>query len=435
MAKSVLEELVTILGFEIDDDEAKEYAQSVENVKNGMKRLLQASAAAAAGLTAFITVNQNANDELVKFSRTIDATVGEVQRLIHAGRILGASDGDIMSSLTNLNRLASEAHRGIGSGVEIFGLLGMSADDANGRIKPVTRLIGEVADRIKALDSAAEQAEFAQKLGISDRAVLLLKAGREEIGALGAELDSVGAILSPEQQRTAEAFGDAMVRGRAVLRGWANDIASILAPALSETVNAFFEWAQANREVIKSEILEWVTAFKNTLPAIAIFLGIIAAILTYMFWPVVAGALAIAAVSALVVDLISTFFGLDTVTRRVFEGLKTGWINIAHEAKEAIDKLVGYFREIPSRIAEYLPDLSFGGVFDFGGGFGGFGTPAAAGAGGASPGAVSNTTVNQSPTVIINGPADEREVKRAVKDALDEKAREVESHSANPVVG
>jgi hypothetical protein len=432
MANTVLEELVTILGFEIDDEEAEEYAERLDGIKTGLTRILQVSAGAAAALTAFITVNERANDELVKFARTIDMTVGEVQRLIHAGRLMGAADGDVMSSLANLNRLASEAHRGIGAGVEIFGLLGLSAEDGLGRIKPVGDLLGEIADKIMALDSAAEQAEFAQKLGISDRMVLLLKQGRNEIGELGAELDAVGAILTPEQQRIAEDFTNALTRGRAVIRGWANDISSALAPAMTETINKFYEWAAANRELIESEISEWMQAFENSLPSIMVALGVIAAVLAVMFAPVALAVAKFGAILFLVTELIDTFRGLDTITRRAFDMM-------VQQAQWAFGLINEWLGGLPKKIAmSFIPDSGAipgdwerlkGFVTDS---FGGFGPmPAAVGAGGGGV----TTTINQSGTVVIHGNADEEAVKRAQKRALEESAREAESDLSNPVVG
>jgi len=433
MAKTVLEELVTILGFEIDDEEAKDYAETLDGVKTGLTRVLQAATAAAAGLAAFVTVNQNANDELVKFARTIDSTVGDVQRLVHAGQLAGAADSDIMGSLANLNRMASEAHRGIGSGVEIFAMLGISAEDASGRIKPAVELFGEVADRIKRLGTQAERAEFAAKLGMSDRTVLLLQKGRREIGELGAEMDAVGAILSPEQQRIAEQFGDSLVRGRVVLRGWANDIASMLAPEITDMVNGFYEWAAANRAVIQSEIMEWVTAFKNSLPGILVALSAIAVIVAIMFLPFVVAAAKIALVALLVMELWDSFNGLDTVTNRVTGQIETRFLGLYDSIKGVVDDIVELFTGLPDRISEYLPDLSFSGFFggrSGGSSFGQFGVPAAAAA--ASSGGAS---INQSAVMNFYGPAEAEDVKRAVREGFDEKAREVESNVTNPVVG
>lgn len=439
MGKSVLEELVTILGFEIDGDDAKAYSEQLEKIDHGMKQIIKISAAAAAGLSAFVAANANANDELVKFARTIDATVGEVQRLMHAGKLSGASDSDIMSSLSNLNRMASEAARGVGSGVEIFGLLGISATDAAGRVKPVVQLFEEVSENVRRLGTSAERAEFAQKLGMSDRTVLLLQKGRDEIRALGSELDSVGAILSPEQQKTAEKFMDALVRGRAVIRGWANDLAMTLGPLFTETIDKFFAWSAANRELISSGIVDWADAFARSLKPIAVMLGIIAALIAILNIGTVLFVAAVGIAMALTLDLIESLLGTadDTLNNRLVALLRDFGNWMKDWAKELVDDVVDWFSTIPSRISEFMPDLSFGasGLFDFDmsslNPFGGFGGLAPAGA---ASGPVS-TTINQSPTVIINGNANREDVRRAVTDALDEKARETEQSLKNPVVG
>ena len=444
MAKTVLEELVTVLGFEIDDDDLGDLEKSVEKVRVGMKRMIKVASGAATALGAFVTFNANAADETTKFARSIDETVDAVQRLEHAGQIMGTTANDVRSSLRNLSRIASSAARGE-AGADIFGMLGLSPT-TNGRVKSSVALFEEVADRINRLQTGAERAEFAQKLGISDSTVLLLQAGRDRIRELGAELESVGAILTPEQQDTAEKFMDSLVRGRAAVRGMANEIALQLAPVLGETVDDFFEWAQANRDVIKANITEWVDNLVQAMPALISTLGVLAAVLAVINGMAILWGVAIGVALLGVFEFIETLRGVeDTLTIRFFNHI----LEVLKNMSPPLRLLVWQFKQLfemfedfggIGKIAELLSsakDFVVNGAINLDTSSNGFGS-AATGFGLAFPGlsgvAGAITTITQSPTINFHGAVEPGQVRKEVKEAMDDMGREVESDSSNPVV-
>jgi hypothetical protein len=275
MGKSVLEELVTVLGFEVDDDDLKSFNKMTEEAHGQLKKIAAVGGAAAAGIGVFIHSIASATDETFKFAKTLGASFEEVQRLTHATNIMGGEAGDVVSTLTNLAKITSSAAKGLGGG-DVFGFLGLDARDSQGNIKESVDLLGEVADRIKALPTAAEQTDFASRLGISPNMILLLRQGSSGIKKLGAELDSFGFILTKEQGETAEKYVDSMVRGQLAARGLANQLGLRLMPAVTEISDKFTEWVSSNKQLIDSGLDDWAENILKFARPLAIFFGVAA---------------------------------------------------------------------------------------------------------------------------------------------------------------
>lgn len=292
---TVLEELVSVLGFEIDDEGLKKFQKLQVEVHASLKKIALVGSAAAAGISVYMAAVGNATDATFKFSKTVGASFGEVQRLTHATEIWGGTAGDVMSTLSNLSRITSSAARGTGGG-EIFGFLGLTPRDSQGRIKTSIGLLSEVADRIKNIESAAEQADFVQRLGISENLILLLRQGSSGIADLGAELDTLGFVMTPEQGLVAEEYVDAVVRAKFAIRSLGQEMALRLLPRVTEMVNKFIEWKKVNNDLISSKLEGWMQNMELVAKPLAFFVGAIATAL--LIWAVVAN-LAAAGIAAL----------------------------------------------------------------------------------------------------------------------------------------
>ncbi|GAH94243.1 unnamed protein product, partial [marine sediment metagenome] len=79
--------------------------------------------------------------------------------------------------------------------VEVFGLLGISATDATGKIKNADDLLLDVADSISVLGTQAEKLEFANKLGIGPDLLLSLQQGSKAIEEQRKEARELGFVI------------------------------------------------------------------------------------------------------------------------------------------------------------------------------------------------------------------------------------------------
>lgn len=413
---TVLEELVTVLGFEIDDDDLVEYQKKLDGTAASLKKVSKWGLAAAAGISAYITLVASAVDRQFKFSQAAGSSFQELQRIGHAAGIAGASVSDVESSFARLNVLASQAARG--QIPEAFAFLGINAREANGRLKTSRELFDEIADRIAGMKTPQEQADFAGALGFSTEMILLLRMGSREIGRLGAELESVGAVLTDAQGRRAEKFMDQMLRARAVFKGIGNDIAIYLMPRLGDAADKFFEWGRANRELIETNVEKWLERATTAMRPLALGIGAIVLGMAIMaLGPVLIAAKWVAmgaAIGLVIDDILAHFEGKDSVTSKILDSFE----DLGPSLKLIWDQMQGGF------------STSFSGE-------------SALGAGGAAPGGVGMLpprlsalagaasiagggvgTVNQENNFIISS-TDPAGVAREVAPKMDETARTI----------
>ncbi len=313
MGKSVLEELVTVLGFDLDDKDLKRFNQLSAEAHTTLKRIALVGTAAAAGFGVFINSVAVATDATFKFSQTLGASFAEVQRLTLATEIWGGTAADVMSTITGLATITSKAARG-GGGGEIFGILGISPTDARtGGPKNTVALLKEIADQMDTMGSEARQIDLLGQLGISPNMILLLRKGSKGIEELGDEVARYSFILTPAQGKIAEDFVDATVRLRLALRGVATEIGLRLQPRITDMIGKFLEWREANRDVIDSGIVKFANLLAKAARPLAIFMALIAAALLIaaaIASPVAAAvAITIAAVSLLLDDIIAFMRG------------------------------------------------------------------------------------------------------------------------------
>ncbi len=320
MAKSILEELVTVLGFEIDDDDLKKFNKQVDAAEKGMKTFTLVATAAAAAVGVYLDSMVNATFATSEFSNRVGASFEEVQRLTHATKLWGGSIEDVKSTLTSLSRLASTAARGAGGGA-IFGFIGVSPTQ-NGQIKDSIQLLKEIADATNKFPSAARRADLLSQFGINERMIILLRKGSEGIEKLGAELDQFGFVLTEEQAENAQKYFQAVVRAKAAVKGLGNEMGLRLTPRLTESINEFLKWVETNKKFIPANIDQIITNLEKLKGPLEIAIGLFLALKVAMNLKKV-GIVAILAALVLVLDDLNKFRKGEgkTVTGKAFDQL------------------------------------------------------------------------------------------------------------------
>lgn len=249
----IVEELVSVLGLEIEDDDLPRFQKGVGGT---IAKLASLTAIAAAGAAAISSLLDEVGNVAAtsKFSRSIDVGFESLQRLEFAADQVTGSAGSVRGVLQGLQQAARGAANGLDSGALVaFGRLGVSATDAAGRIRQADELLLDIADSIAMADNQDLQLSIAEQLGLGPDLNLLLRLGSEGINALGDEAERLGIVLDDRAARGSERFTESMRRlrksGQALLVNvglplveWLNEVVnSFQAFATSETGSAIFE--------------------------------------------------------------------------------------------------------------------------------------------------------------------------------------------------
>jgi hypothetical protein len=238
------------------------------------------------GLGTFISDAIGAGSELVKLSQTTGASVESLQRLQYAAKQSGVSAESMNGALVRLNRSIVEAmkpakKKGVNEFAQAFRAAGISAAELR-TLKP-EEIFLRLSSAIANMSSQTNKAALAQKLLGKTGAELIpvMNEGAWGINALGDELAATGAIMDDATARSAKAFGDTMLKMGQHVRGLAYDILRELLPSMIGAAGGMDEWITANKEWLKTEIIQVVrdlvgigTAFVNLvkndiIPAIA----------------------------------------------------------------------------------------------------------------------------------------------------------------------
>ena len=270
----ILDELLVALGFEYDPKEVKQFKDDIAKTTNIVKGLVRAATAGAAAITGMTIASTRASDEQGKLANEIGETVENISALQFAQQRAGGSTEEMISSLRDLSIRAAEAARGIGGGVEAFGILGISVTDLRGKMKPVSQLMLEVSQRFQGLDKA-RQIELADKLGLRG-SIRLLQQGPTAIKELTAEAMALG-VTTEEDAAIAEEFQDSLVDLWTIVKQVTRTLTRTLAPIMKDMIQDFTEWWKVNRELIEAKIPEWIDkitmAFKLLSLAVGAFIA------------------------------------------------------------------------------------------------------------------------------------------------------------------
>jgi hypothetical protein len=262
----VIENLITRLTFDVDQKELDNFDAFLGKAAKGLTKIVAAATAAATAVFFFTKSLAESTDQLGKFGARTGIDIEALQELGFVAELNGGSIDSMNSSLENLNRIASEAARGVGAGVEAFGMLGISVTDSEGRIKTADVLFNNIADSIQKLGTQAQRLEFASRLGIGPDLLIALQQGSEAIMAQRQEARELGFILDREAAVAAAAFNDEWLRLTRILGD--KTIFIVLIKTIQPVLKNLVEWLKLNRAIIRQNIVKFLDFTVATMRAL-----------------------------------------------------------------------------------------------------------------------------------------------------------------------
>ena len=471
---AVIDSLVAKLSFDFDDKALEEFNNGMEQAGKAVAVIAAGAAAAGAAIFAFTSKIAEQNDKIGKMAQRVGLAAQTINELGFVAQLNGGSIDSMNSSIENLSKTASEAARGLGAGVEVFGLLGISATDANGQIKQTDELLLDVADAVSQLGSQSEKLELLNKLGIDASLLLTLEQGSAAIRKQRDRVKELGFVLDKDATEAAARFNDSMLDVTTIIDGITSAIGTKLMKQINPMIDAFVKWFIANKEIIKQnlnvffeKLTKAITAIfnigrrvVNVIDAIvqafggwANSIGIVsAALLALNIKILLIPALILAAGAAiflLIEDLVAFAIGADSqlgalaekfpIIGKAAEGLidifkmvREGWRLVFEDGEKALEGLL----IVAERIGQSITDFIMTPINALSGGFESVMatyinaiTPQAL-----TPTGGSNTTDNSNRNITVNiDGGDPESVKQAVSEALGTELQATESNLSTKV--
>lgn len=248
---TVIDELVTILGFDMDSDAmsiVQNFNSKIDMVTQYAGWASAALLAAASSVTYFSERSADAAADIDKFAQLTGLATETIQELSFATEQAGGDASSMQRDLDSLTRSMSSPIPGEFN--HALFMLGISATDAGGRLKDADEVMLEIADTMQGM-AAQRQLQWGSKIGLSDDTIRLLQKGRGEIDRLRKQAQDIPTVVDKESLENARMFVTQLSLIRRVFTYIGQEVASSAGPAIKEVVELTVEWIKQNREFIQ----------------------------------------------------------------------------------------------------------------------------------------------------------------------------------------
>jgi hypothetical protein len=211
-------------------------------------------------------------DAIGKMAQSAGISTQSLSGLAHAAELAGISTDELGGILGRFNRSLGEASVLASDAGLALAAMGISARDAaTGGARSMDEILGDVADRFAGYADGINKVNLAQDLfGRSGAKLIpLLNQGRGGLEAAREEARKLGIEIGPDFAKRAEEFNDSWAKFSASMRGFANDIGAVVAPALTSMLQKMTEVISKERE-LGSKMGSWLTSFRDSQTAKAI---------------------------------------------------------------------------------------------------------------------------------------------------------------------
>ena len=241
--------------------DSAQFTTGMKNAQTGLQKfagiaktgaLAIAGAMAAAGgaiATAMAGVITRAGD-MYELSQALGLTVEDLSRMTYAAELSGVQIEGLEKAIKKLSvSLFDASQSGTGAAANAFRMLGISAVDAEGNVRPVIDVMGDLADRFSKMPGGAEKTALAIRVFGKAGAdmIPMLNEGRDGLQEMYDEAQRLGIVLDTETAASAEALGDELTRLNAAKDGVITKITTGMLPALRSMAGALIKTSQDAR--------------------------------------------------------------------------------------------------------------------------------------------------------------------------------------------
>lgn len=248
---AVVDELVTLLSFKTSpgtEKAIKSIKDGISTLKSEVTKWAAAATAAGAATSAFLLSASDKAIELQKLSQSTNLSTDSLQQWQYAAEAVGASSAAVTSDLESLLKTMSSPIPGE-LNMELM-MLGVSVRNASGQLRGADEVLKDVGDKLNKM-GAAESVQWAERVGISNDTLMLLKQGRQGLSELFEEAQLVGAIIPEDAINRGAELSKSIKTLKTVFQALGNSIALSFAPNLKKVVDNFKQFLINNADFVR----------------------------------------------------------------------------------------------------------------------------------------------------------------------------------------
>lgn len=255
---AIVRELVTKLGFDIDEKKIKDFDDSVKKARNGLLAMTGVVTGVSAAVVGLATNVANAGNEIAKAAVEAGMSTEKYQELRFAmQRLSRATEGEIDRAFGQLTLSIGKARSEGGRYAEALEQIGFSQRDIASGAVTSEKAMEKLAAALRGSASDADAAVLAGQLfgdRIGRRLGPAIRSSTESVEELQQRFRDLGGAMSQEGTEKSAQLIDAMLDLRTVLTGIKFAVGEMIIPVVSDMVKEFTTFIEVNREVIKQNI-------------------------------------------------------------------------------------------------------------------------------------------------------------------------------------
>ncbi len=300
-ARDVVRELVTVLGFDLDERKHKKYGALITNFKTKLRAAAVEFGIFAGALGAFTRNVARSGAEIFETSRSLGLSTDALQEWRFAAESAGLAVETMNSSLLSFSRrIGLAASMGTGPAIRAIGMLGLQLRDTEGNIRDTDELLTETFQKLDRITEAQKRNAIAADLFNLSGAQMnkLLENGADGLAELRRQAHRTGGIMDEGLTAQSKKLSQAWLVMTMSLKGLRNRLAKEWLPAMTEGIEKAAKWVRENQALIAT-LVKMVVAIMALKVVISVVtaLGAALALVTAPLTIVIAGLAALALIA------------------------------------------------------------------------------------------------------------------------------------------
>lgn len=267
MARTVIEEFVATLGWEVETEELEEFGKQVDDLGNTLKWMAGIAAGASAALGALIVTTNRETAEMANLAQSVGLSAETLEALTGVVKNVGFQADNVVDLVEEMNNKFGEM-----AGLGEMTAVKESLQILNLEFKELQRLKPE--EQFQQIIDAALQLEDQQK---AVAAVDMLMGGEANkilgfLRAQGTTLEDILQrykdinLLTEEGREGAQKFTMIWGQFTTILQSVLQLFSGLVGEAMAPLVEEFTDFVVLNKDLIKTQVKQWaeavVSAFK-----------------------------------------------------------------------------------------------------------------------------------------------------------------------------
>ena len=254
-------ELLTSWDIEVDQDTLDRFSKGIELAKKVMLGAIAGVTALSAAIAGLVHSAFEYIDSSNELAQSAGVTTQFFQELAFAASRAGISTEQLSTSLAFFQRNVHNARKGGKEAAAAFKELGVTQKQLKGLGSEA--LFTLVADKLGKIEDPAKRGALAMAVIGRGGAKLLpaFKDGAAGLAKIGDRARALGLVTGPEAEAAADALEASIGDLKGAAKGLVVQLGTALMPKITELVNRFLAWYEANRDIIASKLQEWLATF------------------------------------------------------------------------------------------------------------------------------------------------------------------------------